>query len=304
MILAAFPSAPSQQSRPRRVQDEPPLRLSANLVTVLASVSDEAGNQINDLAARDFTILEDGVPQEIAGFWREGQVPLRLAFLFDASSSIRHRFDFQQRAAAQFFQQVIRPGDEAALFSVSTDPRLEAQLTPNVKDILDALARIKPGGATALYNAVIEAARYLRPAEGRRVIVILSDGSDTASSASLQQALAEAQRSDAVIYAVHSTGIVPSANLQDLAGETALKTLCEDTGGKAFFPAIQKDLQREARDLNEIYRKIAAEVRAQYVLTYYPKNDARDGRFRAIRVEVNRPGLHARARRGYYAPKD
>lgn len=302
MILAAL--AAPQQTRPRRAQEETPIRLSANLVTVLASVSDEAGNQINDLAAADFTILEDGVPQQIAGFWREGEIPLRLAFLFDASSSIRHRFDFQQRAAAQFFRQVMRPGDQAALFSVSTDPRLETQLTPSVKDILDALARIKPGGATALYNAIIEAARYLRPAEGRRVIVILSDGSDTASSASLEQALVEVQRSDAVIYAVHSTGIAPSANIQDLAGEAALKTLCEDTGGKAFFPPIQRDPQREARDLGEIYRKIAAEVHAQYVLTYYPKNDARDGRFRAIRVEVHRPGLQARARRGYYAPKD
>jgi Ca-activated chloride channel family protein len=300
--------APAQDNRPRRTTDEPqddgpPLKLSADLVTVITSATDAAGNQVNDLAQNDFQIYEDNQPQEIAGLYREGQMPLRLIFLFDTSSSIRHRFDFEQRAAAQFFRQVLRPGDQAAIMSVSTDPKLELQFTSDIDRLVAGLASLKPEGATALYNALIEAARYIRPAEGRHVLVVLSDGTDTASAATLAQALTEVQKSDAIIYGVHSTGIAPSANVQDLAGEFALKAMCEDTGGKAFFPPIYSEQKKEARDLDEIYRRVAAEVRAQYVLTYYSKSGARPNTFRAIRVEAKRPGILVRSRRGYYTGK-
>jgi Ca-activated chloride channel family protein len=300
--------APAPDTRPRRATDEPqddspPLKLSADLVTVITSATDAAGNQVNDLSQNDFQIYEDNQAQDLAGLYREGQMPLRLIFLFDTSSSIRHRFEFEQRAAAQFFRQVLRPGDQAAIMSVSTDPKLELQFTSDVDRLVAGLASLKPEGATALYNALIEAARYIRPAEGRHVLVVLSDGTDTASASTLSQALTEVQKSDAIIYGVHSTGIAPSANVQDLAGEFALKAMCEDTGGKAFFPPIYEEQKKEARDLDEIYKRVAAEVRAQYVLTYYSKSAARPNTFRAIRVEVKRPGILVRARRGYYTSK-
>ncbi|MCI0488575.1 MAG: VWA domain-containing protein [Blastocatellia bacterium] len=301
---------PTQQSRPRRAteepvqgQDEKPLKLSADLVTVITSVTDSAGNQVNDLKREDFQIFEDEVPQDLAGFYREDEMPLRLVFLFDASTSIRHRFDFEQRAAAQFFRRVMRPNDQAAIISVSTDPRLEIQFTSKVDHLIDTLASLKAQGATALYTALIDAAKYLRPAEGRHVMVVLSDGSDTASAFSLVQALVEVQKSDAVIYGVHSTGVAPSANVQDLAGEFVLKAMSEDTGGRAFFPPIYNDTKKETRDLDEIYRRIANEVRAQYVLTYYSKGDALPGSFKVIRVSTTRPGLQVRARKGYYTTK-
>jgi len=295
-------------SRPRRAADEPqqdetPLKLSASLVTVITSVTDAAGNQVNNLSQSDFQIFEDNQPQEIAGIYREGQLPLRLIFLFDTSSSIRHRFDFEQRAAAQFFRQVLRPGDQAAIMSVSTDPRLELSFTSDIDRLVATLAGLKAEGATALYNALIEAAHYIRPAEGRHVLVVLSDGTDTASASTLAQALTEVQKADAIVYGVHSTGIAPSANVQDLAGEFALKAMCEDTGGKAFFPPIYEEQKKEVRDLDEIYRRVAAEVRAQYVLTYYSNSAARPNTFRTVRVEARRPGLLVRARRGYYTSK-
>jgi Ca-activated chloride channel homolog len=300
--------APPQESRPRRASEEPqddstPLKLSADLVTVITSVTDAAGNQINDLAQSDFQIFEDNQAQDVAGFYREGQLPLRLIFLFDTSTSIRHRFDFEQRAAAQFFRQVLRPGDQAAIMSVSTDPKIELQFTSDIDRLVATLAGLKAEGATALYNALIEAARYIRPAEGRHVLVVLSDGTDTASASTLAQALTEVQKADAIVYGVHSTGIAPSANVQDLAGEFALKAMCEDTGGKAFFPPIYEEQKKEARDLDEIYKRVAAEVRAQYVLTYYSKSGARPNTFRSIRVAARRPGLLVRARRGYYTSK-
>jgi Ca-activated chloride channel family protein len=301
------PAPSATDSRPRRAieegQDEGAIKLSASLVTVITSVTDMTGNQVNDLKQSDFELYEDDSAQDIAGFYREGQLPLRLIFLFDTSSSIRHRFEFEQRAAAQFFRQVLRPGDQAAIMSVSSDPRLELQFTANVDRLVNTLAGLKVEGATALYNALIEAAHYIRPAEGRHVIVVLSDGTDTASASTLAQALTEVQKADAVIYGVHSTGIAPSANVQDLAGEFALKAMCEDTGGRAFFPPIYEEQRRESRDLDEIYRRVAAEVRAQFVLTYYPKNPPRANVFRNIRVAVKRPGVQVRARRGYYTAK-
>jgi len=300
-------SPPEGETRPRRVgdesQDENPLKLKADLVTVITSVTDSAGNQINDLTQNDFQLYEDNKPQDIAGFYREGQIPLRLIFLFDTSSSIRHRFEFEQRAAAQFFRNVMRPGDQAALMSVSTESKIELQFTPDVDQLVSALGHLRAQGATALYDGMISAAKYLRPSEGRHVMVVLSDGSDTVSTSTLAQALAEAQRSDAVIYGVHSTGVAPSASVQDLAGEFVMKAMCEDTGGRAFFPPIYEDQKKEARDLDEIYKRLAAEVRAQFVLTYYSKAEVKPGVFRPIRVEVKRPGVQVRARRGYYTTK-
>jgi Ca-activated chloride channel family protein len=300
-------SSPAGDSRPRRVGDEPqdenPIKLKADLITVITSVTDSSGNQFNDLTQSDFQLYEDNKLQDIAGFYREGQIPLRLIFLFDTSSSIRHRFEFEQRAAAQFFRNVMRSGDQAALMSVSTESRIELQFTPDIDQLVNAIGQLKAQGATALYDGMISAAKYLRPSEGRHVMVVLSDGSDTVSTSTLAQALAEAQKSDVAIYGVHSTGVAPSASVQDLAGEFVMKTMCEDTGGRAFFPPIYEDQRKEARDLDEIYKRLAAEVRAQFVLTYYSKSEAKPGTFRPIRVEVKRPGVQVRARRGYYTAK-
>ena len=304
------PSAPpAGETRPRRITDEPqqsqddkPIKLSADLVTVITSVTDAAGNHVSGLTQNDFTLYEDNTPQDIAGFYPQGDLPLRLIFLFDTSSSIRHRFDFEQRAAAQFFRQVMRPGDQGAIMSVATDPKLELQFTSDVDRLVNTLGSLKAEGATALYNALIEASRYIRPAEGRHVMIVLSDGTDTASASNFAQALTEVQKSDVVIYAVHSTGVAPSANVQDLAGEFVLKAMCEDTGGRAFFPPIYDDPKKEVRDLDEIYRRITAEIRAQYVLTYYSKSEARST-FKKIRIDVKRPGLQVRARSGYYTSK-
>jgi Ca-activated chloride channel family protein len=295
-----------QATRPRRstdAQDDKPIKLSTDLVTVLTSVYDSTGNHVNNLTREDFQIFEDNKPQDIQGLYREDQLPLKLVFLFDTSLSIKHRFDFEQRAAAQFFRQVMRPGDQAAIISVSTDPRIELQYTSDVDKMVGTLSRLQPGGSTSLYSAMIVAAKYLRPAEGRHVMVVLSDGDDTSSAATLAQALNEVQKSDAMVYAVHSTGVAASVNVQDLGGEFVLKAMSEDTGGRSFFPPIYKEQEKEVRDLDEIYRRIAAEVRAQYVLTYYSNTESRDRKFRSIRVELKKAGLQVRARRGYYSDK-
>src|SRR5713226_6237271 len=125
-------SQEGQTSRPRRStdsQDDKPIKLSTDLVTVLTSVYDAAGNHVNNLAKDEFQVFEDNKAQDIQGLYREDEKPLKLVFLFDTSLSIKHRFDFEQRAAAHFFRQVMRPGDQAAIISVSSDPRIELQFT-------------------------------------------------------------------------------------------------------------------------------------------------------------------------------
>jgi len=294
--------------RPRRVTDQPqtdspddkPVKLSANLVTVLASVSNSTGDLVSNLGKTDFEMFEDNVRQEISGFYPENQMPLHLVFLFDTSGSIRSRFDFERRAASLFVREVLRPGDEAAIYSVGTDPKREIGFTSDLGSIAATLDQLQPGGATALYSATLEAAKYLRQTPGRHVILVLSDGEDTSSTVPLAKALTEVQKSDAVIYCVHSMGISLSANIQARTGEKVLKSMSDDTGGLAYFPVINSDHKKEARELDEIYTRIAADIRGQYLLTYY-SNQTRSGLFRAIRVQVSRPGLSVRARRGYFA---
>jgi len=300
--MPAPPKEPLKNQKAEPQDDDNPIKLSADLVSAITSVTDLAGNQINNLTKDDFVVYEDNKPQDVEGIYKEGQLPLRLVFLFDTSSSIRSRFDFEQRAAAQFFRNVMRTGDQAAIISVASDPKLETPFTSDVNRLVDTLANMKPQGATALYSAMLQAAKLLRKVDGRHVMVILSDGTDTASGVTLAQALTEVQKSDTVIYTVHSTGIAPSLNLQDLGGEYVLKAMAEDTGGKAFFPPIFEDAKKEIRDLEEIYKRIATEVRAQYVLTYY-SNSAAARQFRRIRVEVKRQGLQVRTRSGYYTTK-
>lgn len=281
-------------------QQQPPTEPGANLVTIVAVVSDLAGNPVNDLTQDDFDVFEGPAKQDITGLYREGQMPLRLVFLFDTSTSMRSRVDVQKNAASLFFQRVLKPGDEGAIMSISTVPKLELQFSPDAAKLGSALKRLRVEGTTALYDGMADAAKYLRKTKGRRVILALSDGQDTISSVSLARAMAEVQKSDAVIYAVHPGEVAASAKVQDLAGKSVVKSITEETGGLAFFPPIEQDKKKDARNLEDIYNRISAEVRAQYVLTYYSKRQARDGRFQAITVKVRPPNLQVRLRRGYH----
>jgi len=180
------------------------------------------------------------------------------------------------------------------------------EATIGMNPLMGAMQRVaqRAGAARAKEMALLGRRYDARTLERWNVInrVVPDEQLDDAA-ATLAQALTEVQKSDAIVYGVHSTGIAPSANVQDLAGEFALKAMCEDTGGKAFFPPIYDEQKKEARDLDEIYKRVAAEVRAQYVLTYYSKGGGRPNAFRTIQVKTQRPGLLVRARRGYYTAK-
>jgi Ca-activated chloride channel family protein len=301
LLLLALAASVAAQKPPSPAEQNDEVELSANLVTVTVVVRDASGALVTSLTPKDFAVYEDGAPQEIDQLQSRRDLPLRLAFLFDASISVKERLDFERRAASRFFGAVLGPADQAALYSVSTEWKLEQPLTASVPTLDAALGRLDAEGITSLFGAIDGASRYLGSADGRRVIVVLSDGYDTAAQKTLQESLESAQRADAVIFAVAPTGGDHAASPAARVGATALRQLCDQTGGVAFFPPVAEDAAKEAADLDAIYRRVVEEIRAQYVLTYYSSAPASDGRFRVLRVEVKRPGLTVTARKGYYA---
>jgi Ca-activated chloride channel family protein len=271
------------------------VRINSNLVTVPASVLDSQGKAVVNLKLEDFELRVDGQPKPITdlGF---ADSPVRMALLFDNSSSLVASRDFEKQAAIRFFRSVLRPVDQAMIFSVSTVPTIEYPLTSDVQALVRTVEHFpKPEGATALFDAIVQAANYLKPhQEGRRVIVIVSDGADTISDLDFETTLRRAQAADCQIYAVQ-TGQIENANLHDLAAERRLQEFTSQTGGAVYVP-------RGTNDLDAAFAQIAADLAQQYVLSYYPEDEQKDGRFRTISVRVTtRPNLRVRARKGYYA---
>jgi Ca-activated chloride channel family protein len=281
------------------------IRVNSNLVPVTASVVDVQGKAITNLKLEDFELKVDGQPKPISeiGF---SNTPVRLVMLFDNSSSLSAAREFEKKAAIRFFRNVLRPVDEAAIFSISTVPILEQSLTSNVQTLVRTIEHFgKPEGATALFDAIAQAAAYLRPLQGRKVIVIVSDGADTISDLDFDSTLRLAQAADCQIYAVQTgqldydmqTGEFKNANVRDLAAERRMQEMSVQTGGAVYVP-------RGTADLDTAFSQISADLAQQYILSYYPTDDKRDGRFRVISLRVaTRPNARVRARKGYYTPK-
>ena len=295
-----------EQSQPQTADT---IRINSDLVTVVTTISRRSPDDPLDLKREDFEVLEDGVPQEIANFTREAEQPLQLVMLFDTSLSVAQKIGFERRAAAKFFERVIRLQDRAALFSVSTDVTVMQNFTGQVPLLINALRQLKAQGATSVYDAIFLASEYLKPANGRRVIVVVSDGGDTTSQRTLLEALACAQQSDVMIFAVFTGNRDFSENLRDLAGERALETLTAETGGLVFRPIATPGTQgaetdeQSIRELDLAFNDLAEQLRTQYTLGFFSTNDKRDGTFRKLAVRIKRPGYSTRTRRGYYAPK-
>ena len=271
------------------------VRINSNLVTVPATVIDRQGKAVADLKLEDFELRIDGQPRPISDLGRN-ETPVQLVMLFDNSSSLSEARDFEKQAAVRFFKSVIRPMDQAAIYSVSTIPVLEQGFTNSVGSLVRTVEHFgKPEGATALFDAIVMAAAYLQPYQGRKVIVIVSDGADTISDLNFDATLQRTLAADCQVYAVQ-TGQIENANLRDLAAERRLETLTMQTGGAVYVP-------RGNDDLDNAFAQINADLAQQYVLSYYPATDEpRDGRFHTISLRVQtRQGLRVRARKGYYA---
>jgi Ca-activated chloride channel homolog len=272
--------------------------LEVNRVNMLFTVTDKKGKFITDLAKEDFQVVENKRPQTIQEFTAESDLPLRIAILIDTSNSIRDRFRFEQQAAVDFITSVIRPHqDKAMLVSFDSSAELVADLSDDPEKLANAVRSLRPGGGTALYDALYFACRDKLQQDQprhkfRRAVIIVSDGDDNQSRVSRDQALEMAQKADAVIYCI-STNI----SRIEADGDKVLKYLASETGGQAFFPF-------KAEDLAQSFENIANELRHQYNVFYRPDPLKTDGLYHTVDLKVKgRKDLLVRARKGYYAPK-
>jgi VWFA-related protein len=301
--LFAFFAAAAQQTASSSAPapgatDDNRIVLDVNRVNMLFTVSDKKGRFVTDLGKDDFQIFENKKPQRILGFTAESNLPLRLAILIDTSNSIRDRFRFQQEAASAFVHDVIRPDvDKAIIVSFDSSAELVADMTSDTEALEKAIRDLRPGGGTAMYDAIFYACRDKlmkdQPmSKFRRAMVILSDGDDNQSRYTRDQALEMAQKADVVVYTI-STNItrIPTD------GDKVMKYFAAETGGLCFFPF-------KAEDLSQSFENIANELRHQYNLYYRPEPLMADGRYHAVQIAVRgRHDLIVRARKGYYAPQ-
>ncbi|MBV8860122.1 MAG: VWA domain-containing protein [Acidobacteria bacterium] len=293
----AASKTPKTAATPDEDEGEEVVHISSNLVPLPASVVDAQGRAVADLKAEDFELLVDGQAQPIGDVAR-AETPVSLALLFDNSSSQVASREFERQAGIRFLESVIRPVDRAAVFSISTEPELSQPLTNDVKALVRTIRNFQrpDAAATALFDTVYKAADYLKPQRTRKVIVIISDGTDTVSDLGFDETMAQLIADDCQVYAVE-TGNSDSLNLHDPAGQHRLEEFAAQTGGAVYVPHTHDEL-------NAAFKQIATDLSQQYVLSYYPSGDIRDGRFRRFTLNVKtRPGLRVRTRKGYYAPK-
>ena len=282
------------------LQSDEPTRIQVNVtrVNLLFTVTDKKGRFITDLNKDDFEVVEGKRRQTISEFAAESDLPLRLGILIDTSNSIRERFKFEQEAASQFIDSVMRTNlDKAMVVSFDTSAELVSDLINDTDKLTAAIRDLHPGGGTSLYDAIYFACRDKLSQDQpkykfRRAIVIVSDGEDNQSRYTRDQALEMAQKADVVMYAI-STNITRI----ETDGDKVLKYFAQETGGRAFFPF-------KVEDLDQSFENIANELRHQYNISYRPEPLKTDGLFHVIDVRVReRKNILVNVRRGYYAPK-
>lgn len=299
---------PSPTATPPFGDEEGVVKVESALVPIPVSVVDAAGRSVMDLRLADFELRVDGIPVELSELARS-ETPIRLAMLFDNSSSVLIAREFEKDAAIKFFRRVIRPDkDLAALYSVATVTRLEQPFTREISSLIRSIELFpSPEGATALLEGIIQAAGYLAEVQGRRVVVIVSDGDDTKSDATLEETLKALQIANCQVYVVKTTDFENykrtgvrggNANLRQLTAERRMIEVSRQTGGAVYSPI-------DERELDNAFRQISAELSQQYILSYYPEDEAdKRGAFREIALAVkNKPSLIVRTRKGYYVPK-
>jgi Ca-activated chloride channel homolog len=289
-------SRPKKDSSNEEIDPSDTVRVSSNLVPIPASVIDPNGLAITGLKLEDFELRVDGQVRPISDMTRS-ETSVRLVMLFDNSGSLDAAREFEKQAAMHFFRKVMRPSDEAAIYSVESDSYLAQPLTSDVLKLERTIESFgKPEGSTSLFDAIIDSAAYLRPYTGRRVLVIVSDGIETTSRNDFETTIQRVLADDCQIFIVQ-TGLYDGANLRALAAERRMEQLAGQTGGAVYIP-------KTTNELNLAFEQIAADLAHQYILSYYAGEGRRDGRFHLIDLRIrSRKDVRVRARKGYYSPK-
>ena len=281
-------------------QDSETLKVDVKLVNVFVTVTDSHGSPVGGLEKQHFQLKEDGKEQKIAIFSRESELPLSIVLALDTSLSTRKDLPLEQESAHKFAHAILRPQDGMALYQFAEEVRELVPFTSDLRRIDSGVDRLRNGSATALYDAVYLASQALGKRQGRKVMVVITDGGDTISQVDYKEALRAAQESEAIIYSIIIVPIEASAG-RDTGGEHALIQISSDTGGKYYYAT-------SLAQLDDAFRKISDELRTQYLLAYYPAQRFSDSEFRRIQVELTSPPAggpySARHRAGYYTTKD
>jgi Ca-activated chloride channel family protein len=278
--------------------DIPRIVVGTNEVNVVFTVTDKHGKLITDLKQADFHFVDDNKPAvEIRSFSAETNLPLQVGLLIDASNSVRDRFKFEQESAIEFLNQTIRRRyDQAMVVGFDVTPEVTQEFTDDPEKLDRGVRALRPGGGTALYDALYYACRDKLLKMGhagptRRAIILLSDGEDNQSHVTREEAIEMAQRAEAIVYTI-STNVSGTKG----TGDKVLERIADATGGRAFFPF-------QIRDVANDFAEIQEELRSQYAVSYKPADFKADGHFRTIEIVASdRKTFRVRARRGYYAP--
>jgi VWFA-related protein len=293
---AATPQ-PTSAAEPAQDAEAPTIKVEANEVDLVFTVTDKKGHFVTGLNQNSFGLLDDGRPPEaVLHFYQQTNLPLRVGIMLDTSSSIRGRFEFEQDSAIAFLLQVLHRNDRAFVEGFDVQIDVAQGFTNNI-DLLDqGIRKLRPGGGTALYDALYSTCRdqmlTLKDVGAvRKTIIMVSDGDDNYSHALESDAIKECQRADTTVYAI-STNVSPSRD----KGDDVLQAIATATGGVAFYPTRIEDVASN-------FTRIEEELRSQYLLEYRPANFKQDGAFRTIYLQANDPRYHVRAHTGYFAPK-
>ena len=274
-------------------------KVDVKLVNVFVTVTDEHGSPVGNLTKDNFQLFEDSLPQKISVFDKESALPLSIVLDIDTSLSTRKDLSLELASARRFARAILRPVDGLALYDFSETVNQDVPFTSDLKAIDRGIERVHMGSATAMYDAIYLGSQALENRQGRKVLVIITDGGDTVSQTNYQDALRAAQEAEAIVYTIIDVPIEASAG-RDTGGEHALIQMSEDTGGKYYYAS-------SLAELDKAFQAISDELRTQYLLAYYPTQRLADSDFR--RIEVKLTGVpaasdyHARHRTGYYTSK-
>ena len=316
---AAQPAAQSQLPQPQQPAPGPPAPQTAgqqpgaqppaqdlavptivervNEVDLVFTVTDKKGHFVTGLNQSSFGLLDDGrSPEAVLHFYQQTNLPLRVGIMLDTSSSIRGRFEFEQDSAIAFLLQVMHQNDRAFVEGFDVEVDLAQKFTGNIDQLNQGIRKLRPGGGTALFDAVYSTCKdqmlTLREVGAvRKTIILVSDGDDNYSHALESDAIKECQRAETTVYSI-STDVSPSKD----KGDDVLQAIADATGGRGFFPTRIEDIGSEFSSIEE-------ELRSQYLLEYRPANFNQDGSFRTIYLQARDPRYHVRAHTGYFAPK-
>jgi Ca-activated chloride channel homolog len=269
--------------------------VDVKLVNIFVNVTDKNGAIVGGLTRDDFAVFEDGRPQQIAIFEKQSEVPLNLTLAIDTSGSVQKDMSEEEVAAKRFAQAILRPQDQMSVLQFATTVR---ELTPftNKLGVIDrGLRQLRGDWATALYEAICVGSDRLGRRQGRKVLVVISDGDDTAKTETYADALEAALRNEVMIYSIIDVPIESSAG-RDTGGEHALITLAEQTGGKHFYV--------DEGGLDKAFAQVSEDLRTQYLIGYYPRRQELGTDFHRVVVTIPRAApdeFNVRNKAGYYS---